>query len=108
VGLLISGHDYAATTSNVSLSLYSAMPGSDSEEEIDDGEFDNEGEEDIEQELFDAIEAGAEEATDGDAVCYSNRSYIVYGTADWACNRNPTKRTPKKMKKTKTRRMMLY
>jgi len=80
------------------------MPGSDSEEEIDDGEFDNDGEEDIEQELFDAME----EATDGDAVCYSNRSYIVYGTADWACNRNPTKRTPKKMKKTKTRMMMLY
>ena len=59
------------------------MPGSDSEEEIDDAEFDNEGEEDIEQELFDAIEAGAEEATDGDAVCYSNRSCIVYGTSDW-------------------------
>jgi hypothetical protein len=45
------------------------MPGSDSEEDIDDVEFDNEGEEDIEQEIFDAIEAGAEDATDGDAVC---------------------------------------
>lgn len=80
------------------------MPGSDSEEEIDDGEFDNDGEEDIEQELFDAME----EATDGDAVCYSSCSYVVYGTADWACNRNPMKRTPKKMKKTRTRTMMLY
>ena len=48
------------------------MPGSDSEEEIDDAEFDNEGDEDMEQELFDAIEAGVEEATDGDAVRYSN------------------------------------
>jgi hypothetical protein len=47
----------------------STMPGSDSEEDIDDVEFDNEGEEDIEQEIFDAIEAGAEDATDGDAVC---------------------------------------
>jgi hypothetical protein len=44
------------------------MPGSDSDEDIDDGEFDNDGEEDIEQEIFDAIEAGAEDATDGDAV----------------------------------------
>lgn len=59
------------------------MPGSDSEEEIDDAEFDNEGDEDMEQELFDAIEAGVEEATDGDAVRYSNHSCIVYGTADW-------------------------
>jgi hypothetical protein len=50
------------------------MPGSDSDDDIDDVEFDNEGEEDIEQEIFDAIEAGAEEATDGDAVCSSNRS----------------------------------
>jgi hypothetical protein len=58
------------------------MPGSDSEEEIDDAEFDNEGDEDMEQELFDAIEAGVEEATDGEAVRYSNHSYIVYGTAD--------------------------
>ena len=46
------------------------MPGSDSEEDIDDAEFDNEGDDDIEQEIFDAIEAGAEDATDGDAVCY--------------------------------------
>jgi hypothetical protein len=45
------------------------MPGSDSEDDIDDVEFDNEGEEDIEQEIFDAIEAGVEEATDGDPVC---------------------------------------
>jgi hypothetical protein len=45
------------------------MPGSDSDDDIDDGEFDNEGDEDIEQEIFDAIEAGAEEATEGDAVC---------------------------------------
>ena len=49
------------------------MPGSDSEDDIDD--FDNEGEEDIEQEIFDAIEAGAEEATEGDPVCSSNCSY---------------------------------
>ncbi|KAI0273745.1 WD40-repeat-containing domain protein [Gloeopeniophorella convolvens] len=42
------------------------MPGSDSEEDIEDGEFDNYGEEDIDQEIFDAIEAGAEDATDGD------------------------------------------
>ena len=48
------------------------MPGSDSEDDIDDAEFDNEGEEDIEQEIFDAIEAGVEEATDGDPVCCSN------------------------------------
>jgi hypothetical protein len=47
--------------------LQSAMPGSDSEDDIDD--FDNEGDEDIEQEIFDAIEAGAEEATEGDPVC---------------------------------------
>lgn len=53
----------------VGLSLYSTMPGSDSDDDIDDGEFDNEGDEDIEQEIFDAIEAGAEEATEGDAVC---------------------------------------
>jgi hypothetical protein len=65
------------------------MPGSDSEEEIDDGEFDNEGEEDIEQELFDAIEAGAEEATDGDAVCYSNCSCTVHGTANWSATGIP-------------------
>jgi hypothetical protein len=44
------------------------MPGSDSEDDIDDGEFDNDGEEDIDQEIFDAIEAGAEDATDGDPV----------------------------------------
>ncbi len=51
------------------------MPGSDSEDDIDDAEFDNDGEEDIEQEIFEAIEAGAEEATDGDPVSssiYSN------------------------------------
>ncbi|KAI0256810.1 WD40-repeat-containing domain protein [Lactifluus subvellereus] len=42
------------------------MPGSDSEEDIDDVESDNEGEEDIDQEIFDAIEAGAEDATEGD------------------------------------------
>ena len=48
------------------------MPGSDSEDDIDDAEFDNEGEEDIEQEIFDAIEAGVEEATEGDPVCCSN------------------------------------
>lgn len=58
------------------------MPGSDSEEEIDDVEFDNDAEDDLEQELFDAMGGGAEEATDGDAVCYSSRSCIVYGTAD--------------------------
>ena len=53
-----------------STELWSAMPGSDSDDDIDDGEFDNEGEEDIEQEIFDAIEeAGAEEATEGDPVC---------------------------------------
>lgn len=44
------------------------MPGSDSEEDIDDVEFDNDGEEDIDQEIFEAIEAGAEDATDGDPV----------------------------------------
>ena len=44
------------------------MPGSDSDEDIDDGEFDNDGEEDIDQEIFEAIEAGAEDATDGDPV----------------------------------------
>jgi hypothetical protein len=49
------------------------MPGSDSDDDIDDGEFDNEGDEDIEQEIFDAIEA-VEEVTEGDAVCSSNRS----------------------------------
>jgi hypothetical protein len=49
------------------------MPGSDSEDDIDDVEFDNEGEEDIEQEIFDAIEAGVEEATEGDPVCCPNR-----------------------------------
>ena len=50
------------------------MPGSDSEDDIDDVEFDNEGEgeEDIEQEIFDAIEA-VEEATEGDPVCCSKR-----------------------------------
>lgn len=49
------------------------MPGSDSDDDIDDGDFDNEGEEDIEQEIFDAIEeAGAEEATEGDPVCSSS------------------------------------
>ncbi|KAI0065390.1 WD40 repeat-like protein [Artomyces pyxidatus] len=42
------------------------MANSDSEEEIDDAEFDNDGEDDIDQEIFDAIEAGVEEATDGD------------------------------------------
>ncbi|KAI0306465.1 WD40 repeat-like protein [Multifurca ochricompacta] len=42
------------------------MPGSDSDEDIDDAEFDNDVEEDIDQEIFDAIEAGAEDATDGD------------------------------------------
>ena len=46
------------------------MPGSDSDEDIDDVEFDNDGEEDIDQEIFEAIEAeaGAEDATDGDPV----------------------------------------
>lgn len=44
------------------------MPGSDSDEDIDDAEFDNDGEEDIDQEIFEAIEAGAEDATDGDPV----------------------------------------
>ncbi|KAH9981188.1 WD40-repeat-containing domain protein [Lactifluus volemus] len=44
----------------------SAMAGSDSEDDIDDVESDNEGEEDIDQEIFDAIEAGAEDATEGD------------------------------------------
>jgi hypothetical protein len=47
------------------------MPGSDSEEDIDDVESDNEGEEDIDQEIFDAIEAGAEDATEGDPVGFS-------------------------------------
>jgi hypothetical protein len=46
----------------------SAMAGSDSEDDIDDVESDNEGEEDIDQEIFDAIEAGAEDATEGDPV----------------------------------------
>jgi len=50
------------------------MPGSDSDEDIDDAEFDNEGEEDIEQEIFDAIEAGAEDATDGDAESHDEDS----------------------------------
>ncbi|KAF8478574.1 WD40 repeat-like protein [Russula ochroleuca] len=50
------------------------MPGSDSEDDIDDGEFDNEGEEDIEQEIFDAIEAGVEEATEGDAESHEEDS----------------------------------
>jgi hypothetical protein len=60
------------------------MPGSDSEDDIDDGEFDNEGEEDIEQEIFDAIEAGVEEATEGDPVCCScsNGSCGGQGIAD--------------------------
>jgi hypothetical protein len=58
------------------------MPGSDSDDDIDDVEFDNEGEEDIDQEIFDAIEAGAEEATDGDPVCSSNRSCGAHGIAD--------------------------
>jgi hypothetical protein len=44
------------------------MAGSDSEDDIDDVESDNEGEEDIDQEIFDAIEAGAEDATEGDPV----------------------------------------
>jgi len=57
------------TFGSSTLHLHSAMPGSDSEEDIDDVEFDNEGDEDIEQEIFDAIEAGVEDATDGDAVC---------------------------------------
>jgi hypothetical protein len=58
------------------------MPGSDSEDDIDDAEFDNEGEEDIEQEIFDAIEAGVEEATDGDPVFCSNGSWSGHGIAD--------------------------
>jgi hypothetical protein len=58
------------------------MPGSDSEDDIDDVEFDNEGEEDIEQEIFDAIEAGVEEATDGDPVCCFNGSCSGHGIAD--------------------------
>ncbi len=58
------------------------MPGSDSEDDIDDVEFDNEGEEDIEQEIFDAIEAGVEEATEGDPVCCSNGSCSGHGIAD--------------------------
>jgi hypothetical protein len=49
------------------------MPGSDSDEDIDDVEFDNDGEEDIDQEIFEAMEAGAEDATDGDPVRSSNR-----------------------------------
>ena len=48
------------------------MPGSDSDEDIDDVEFDNDGEEDIDQEIFEAMEAGAEDATDGDPVRSSN------------------------------------
>ena len=58
------------------------MPGSDSEDDIDDAEFDNEGEEDIEQEIFDAIEAGVEEATEGDPVCCSDGSCSQHGIAD--------------------------
>ncbi len=58
------------------------MPGSDSEDDIDDVEFDNEGEEDLEQEIFDAIEAGVEEVTDGDAVCCSNHSCSERDIAD--------------------------
>jgi hypothetical protein len=58
------------------------MPGSDSEDDIDDAEFENEGEEDIEQEIFDAIEAGVEEATEGDPVCCSNDSCSGRGIAD--------------------------
>ena len=58
------------------------MPGSDSEDDIDDAEFDNEGEEDIEQEIFDAIEAGVEEATEGDPVCCSNGSGSEHDIAD--------------------------
>jgi hypothetical protein len=54
------------------------MPGSDSEDDIDDAEFDNEGEEDIEQEIFDAIEAGVEEATEGDPVCCFNGYYLQW------------------------------
>lgn len=53
------------------------MPGSDSDEDIDDAEFDNEGDEDIEQEIFDAIEAGAEDATDGDAVRCSQTPVVA-------------------------------
>jgi hypothetical protein len=79
------------------------MPGSDSEEDIDDVEFDNEGEEDIEQEIFDAIEAGAEDATDGDAVCsFKLPMQHTHRTADHPAIRNPTRTTPKKMRKTTT------
>ena len=53
---------------HISQSSPSTMPGSDSDEDIDDAEFDNDGEEDIDQEIFEAIEAGAEDATDGDPV----------------------------------------
>ncbi|KAH9996793.1 WD40-repeat-containing domain protein [Russula vinacea] len=49
------------------------MPGSDSDDDIDDGEFDNEGDEDIEQEIFDAIEA-VEEVTEGDAESHEEDS----------------------------------
>ncbi|KAH9043126.1 WD40 repeat-like protein [Lactarius pseudohatsudake] len=50
------------------------MPGSDSDEDIDDVEFDNDGEEDIDQEIFEAIEAGAEDATDGDPESHDEES----------------------------------
>ncbi len=58
------------------------MPGSDSDEDIDDVEFDNDGEEDIDQEIFEAIEAGAEDATDGDPVYSSNHPNSVQDAAD--------------------------
>ena len=51
------------------------MAGSDSEDDIDDVESDNEGEEDIDQEIFDAIEAGAEDATEGDPVGYCSSRF---------------------------------
>lgn len=58
------------------------MPGSDSDEDIDDAEFDNDGEEDIDQEIFEAMEAGVEDATDGDPVGSANDPSIVQDTAD--------------------------
>ena len=58
------------------------MPGSDSDEDIDDVEFDNDGEEDIDQEIFEAMEAGAEDATDGDPVGSSSDPSSVQDTAD--------------------------
>jgi hypothetical protein len=79
------------------------MPGSDSEGEIDDVEFDNE---DIEQEIFDAMEAGVEEATDGDAVCCSNHCCAYICTANFPCNRNLKRKTRKKMRTMRTMRMM--